>query len=142
MVKNPPAVLEIWFQSLGQDYPLEKEIATHSSVLAWKIPWVPSKPVGFWRKGILGKDKLQWAYLVYVFLTYLKYFLRAIVTWDQQPPHGPNNTSSSVLLYCSYLVIYNDKYVLTNNVQGQLYMQPVFKLAELLWMMKLLNSKT
>ena len=59
MVKNPPAVLEIWVQSLGQEYPLEKEMATHSRILAWKIPQVPSKPVGFWRNGILGKDKLQ-----------------------------------------------------------------------------------
>ena len=61
------------------------------------------------------------------FLTYLKYFLRATVTWEQQPPHGPNNTSLSVPLYCAYLVIYNDKYVLTSNLQGQLYMQPVFE---------------
>ena len=38
VVKNPPAVLEIWVQSLGQEYPLEKEMATHSSTLAWKIP--------------------------------------------------------------------------------------------------------
>ena len=34
MVKNPPAVLEIWVQSLGQEYPLEKEMATHSNILA------------------------------------------------------------------------------------------------------------
>jgi len=30
---------EIWVQSLGGEYPLKKEIATHSSTLAWKIPW-------------------------------------------------------------------------------------------------------
>ena len=30
---------EIWVQSLGQEDPLEKEMATHSSILAWKIPW-------------------------------------------------------------------------------------------------------
>ena len=39
MVKRLPAMLEIWFQSLGQEDPLEKEMATHSSTLAWKIPW-------------------------------------------------------------------------------------------------------
>ena len=38
MVKNPPAVWETWGQSLGQEDPLEKEMATHSSVLAWRIP--------------------------------------------------------------------------------------------------------
>ena len=40
MVKNPPAVQETWVQSLGQEDPLEKEMATHSSTLAWKIPWM------------------------------------------------------------------------------------------------------
>ena len=39
MVKNLPAVQETWVQSLGWEYPLEKEMATHSSVLAWRIPW-------------------------------------------------------------------------------------------------------
>ena len=38
MVKNLPAVQESWVQSLGQEYPLEKEMATHSSILAWEIP--------------------------------------------------------------------------------------------------------
>ena len=38
-VKNPPAMWETWVQSLGQEDPLEKEMATHSSILAWKIPW-------------------------------------------------------------------------------------------------------
>ena len=40
MVKNPPAMQETWIQSLGQEDPLEKEMATHSSTLAWKIPWM------------------------------------------------------------------------------------------------------
>ena len=39
MVKNPHAMQETWVRSLGQVDPLEKEIATHSSVLAWEIPW-------------------------------------------------------------------------------------------------------
>ena len=38
MVKNLPAT-QIWVQSLGQEDPLGKEMATHSSILAWKIPW-------------------------------------------------------------------------------------------------------
>ena len=38
-VKSPPAVLETWIQSLGSEDPLEKEMATHSSILTWKIPW-------------------------------------------------------------------------------------------------------
>ena len=38
MVKNLPATQETWVPSLGQEDPLEKEMATHSSVLAWRIP--------------------------------------------------------------------------------------------------------
>ena len=40
MMKNLPAVQETWVQSLGQEDPLEKEMATHSSILAWEIPWL------------------------------------------------------------------------------------------------------
>ena len=40
VVKNPTAIQEIWVQSLGWDDSLEKEMATHSSILAWKIPWM------------------------------------------------------------------------------------------------------
>ena len=40
MVKNLPAMQETHFQSLGQEDPLEKGMATHSSILAWRIPWV------------------------------------------------------------------------------------------------------
>ena len=39
LVKNPPAMLETWVLSLGWEDPLEKGKATHSSVLAWRIPW-------------------------------------------------------------------------------------------------------
>ena len=39
MVKHPPATQETWLQSLGGEDPLEKEMATHSSVLAWEILW-------------------------------------------------------------------------------------------------------
>ena len=38
MVKRLPTMGETWVQSLGQEDPLEKEMATHSSILAWKIP--------------------------------------------------------------------------------------------------------
>ena len=39
MVKNLPAMQDTWVQSLGLEDPLEEEMATHSSVLAWRIPW-------------------------------------------------------------------------------------------------------
>ena len=39
MIKNPAAMKETWDQSLGQEDPLEKGKATHSTILAWRIPW-------------------------------------------------------------------------------------------------------
>ena len=45
VVKNPPAVQEMWVTCLVQTDPLEKEMATHSSILTWEIPWT-EKPGG------------------------------------------------------------------------------------------------
>ena len=39
MVKYPSSMQELWVQSQGQEDPQEKEMATHSCILAWKIPW-------------------------------------------------------------------------------------------------------
>ena len=44
MVNNLPEMQETWIWTLGQEDPLEKEMATHSSILAWRIPWI-----GVWR---------------------------------------------------------------------------------------------
>ena len=51
MVKSLPAMQETWIQSLGQEDPLEKEMATHSSILAWKIPWM-EEPGGLQSMGL------------------------------------------------------------------------------------------
>ena len=40
MVKNLPVIQETWVQSLGQEDPPEKEMTNHSSILAWRIPWI------------------------------------------------------------------------------------------------------
>ena len=50
MVKNPPAMQEPQVRSLGQEDPLEKGTATHSSTLAWRIPWT-EKPGGLQHMG-------------------------------------------------------------------------------------------
>ena len=50
MVKNLPAMKETWVRFLGQEVPLEKGMATHSSILAWKIPW-PEEPGGLQSMG-------------------------------------------------------------------------------------------
>ena len=39
MVKKLPAMQETWFQSLAQEDPLKKEMAAHTRILAWEIPW-------------------------------------------------------------------------------------------------------
>ena len=43
MVKHLPTMWDNWVRSLSQEDPLEKEIATHSSTLAWKIPWLEER---------------------------------------------------------------------------------------------------
>ena len=50
MVKNPPVMQETWVRPLGWEDPLEKEMAAHSSILAWKIPWT-SEPGGLLSMG-------------------------------------------------------------------------------------------
>ena len=47
MVKNLPAMQETWVRSLGWEDPLEKGMATHSSILAWRIPWT-EEPDELW----------------------------------------------------------------------------------------------
>jgi len=51
MVKNPPAIQDTWVQSLGLDDPLEEEMATHSSICAWRIPWT-EEPGGLQSMGL------------------------------------------------------------------------------------------
>ena len=51
LVKNLPAIRETWVQSLGREDCLEKEMATHSSILAWKIPWM-EEPGGLLSMGL------------------------------------------------------------------------------------------
>ena len=56
-LKRLPAMWETWIQSLGQEDPLEKEMATHSSILAWRIPWT-EEPGGLQSMGLqrVGRD--------------------------------------------------------------------------------------
>ena len=59
MVKNLPTMLETWIWSLDQEDPLEKGLASHSSILAWRIPWT-EEPGGLQSMG-LQKVKSDWA---------------------------------------------------------------------------------
>ena len=51
MVKNLPVMQETWVQSLGQEDPLEREMATYSSILAWEVPWT-EEPGGLQSMGL------------------------------------------------------------------------------------------
>jgi len=51
MVKNLPAMQETQVQSLGREDPLKKGMTTHSSILAWRIPWTED-PLGLWSMGL------------------------------------------------------------------------------------------
>ena len=48
MVKNPPIMQEMQVRSLGGEDPLKKEMATHTSILAWRIPWTDSGGLQPW----------------------------------------------------------------------------------------------
>ena len=56
IVKNLPAMQETWFQSLGWEDPLEKGMVTHSSILAWRVPWTEESG---------GPQSMGWQRVVY-----------------------------------------------------------------------------
>ena len=68
-VKNPPAMLETWVRSLGWDNPLQKWKATHSTIPAWRIPWLQS--MGSQR---VGHD---WATFTLTWQRFLTYVTKA-----------------------------------------------------------------
>ena len=76
MVKNQPAMQETWVQSLGQEDSLEKGMATHSSILAWEIPWT-EEPGGLQSMGSqrvgnnLAMKQQQQQLYVCVFILYI-----------------------------------------------------------------------
>ena len=58
MVKNLPTMQETWVLSLGQEDPLEKGLATHFSILAWRIPWA-EEPGGLYSWGHKESDTTE-----------------------------------------------------------------------------------
>ena len=57
-VKNLHVMQETWVPSLGQEDPLEKEMATHSSIFAWRIPWT-EEPGGLWSIELQSQTPLK-----------------------------------------------------------------------------------
>ena len=58
MVKNLPVMQETWVPSLDQEDPLEKGMATHSGILAWRIPWA-GEPGGLQSMGSQESDRIE-----------------------------------------------------------------------------------
>ena len=76
LVKNPPTVQEMQVQSLGWEDPLEKGMATHSSVLAWKVPWTEDSG----RLQSMGSQRVQdvwrdWAHMLAMLSSLISVFL-------------------------------------------------------------------
>ena len=67
MVKNPPAVEETQVHSSGQEDPLEKRMATHSSIHAWRIPWT-EEPGGLWFMHGVAKNQAQLSDFHFLFI--------------------------------------------------------------------------
>ena len=76
-VKNLPAMQETQVQSLGQEDPVGKEMATHSTILAWRIPWTEKEPGGLQsmesqRVRIIYNDKEPEKEYIYITKSHLK----------------------------------------------------------------------
>ena len=78
MVKNLPAMQETWVPFLGQEHPLEKGMGTHSSTLAWSIPWT-EKPVGLQSMG-LQRVRHNWATNTHT--DYMHLYSNAVVKYN------------------------------------------------------------
>ena len=91
--KNLPATQKTWVQSLGQEDPLEKEMATHSSSLVWKIPWIyhpgELQSTGSQR---VGQDGTHTEGSFLCFIIIFAYYLNVFVYW--------NNNIVYHLLHC------------------------------------------
>ena len=81
MVKSLPAVQETWVRSLSWEDPLEKEMETHSSILAWKIPWMKEPgglpPIGSQRVGYNWSDFISYIY-IYIYIGGVGNFLSSV----------------------------------------------------------------
>ena len=64
-LKLLPAMQETWVRSLGQEDPLEKEMATHSSILAWRIPW--TEELGGLQSNRVTKSRTQLSDFTFTF---------------------------------------------------------------------------
>ena len=79
-LKHPPAIWETWVRSLGRADSLEKDMATHSSILAWRIPWT-EEPGGLQSTGLqrVGHDRATSLHFILLLMDVFSFWLFAYV---------------------------------------------------------------
>ena len=82
LVKNPPALRETWVRFLDWEDPLEKAMATHSDILAQRIPWTV-KSVGA-AKSRTQLSNFHFTYTVYLYLDHMIYTLKITIIYEKQ----------------------------------------------------------
>ena len=94
-VKRLPTLREAPVQSLGQEDPLEKEMATHSSTLAWKIPWTEDGTlVGY---SLWGRKELDMTERLHFHFSFtFSYLIYTSVVSDSERPHGLHHAPPSL----------------------------------------------
>ena len=98
MVKNSPAMQETWVQFLGQEHPLQKRMATHSSILAWRILW-PEQPGGLQS---MGTQRVRHNWVTNTFTFSLKSLSWSWMSGETQPKeiskseHALRTTSAQI----------------------------------------------
>ena len=103
MVKHLPAMREAWVWSLGLEDPLEKELSTHSSIFAWKIPWTEEpgrlQSIGLQNSCIwLSNYTRMTTICVCACYTFINWWTEMLFQW--------NILYNWVLLFVSYIYIY------------------------------------
>ena len=73
--ENLPAMQEPWVRSLGQEDPLEKEMATHSSILAWRIPWT-EEPGGL--PSMESQSRTRLSEFTFAIVSYIHEFVKIL----------------------------------------------------------------
>ena len=89
-VKSLPATQETWVQSLGQEHPLEKGMAAHSSILAWRSPWT-EEPGGLKCMGS-RRVGLDWATNTHTHTDYNKKIIKDLFHKQNKPGRNISDT--------------------------------------------------
>ena len=118
MVKNLSVMQEMRIQSLGQEDPLEKGMITHSSILAWRIPWT-EEPDGLQSVGLQSGTRLSSPLTHlgsphYIPSTYLSFNYWKFITFDRRQP-TPSSLNTPLPLVITKLISFSMSLSLKSN---------------------------